>query len=97
METTLVLEPRQPIVAVRLGLTVLTLCRNALVEWRKREKLRAKLDGLSDRELLDIGIARGEIDYVATCQRPAQRRPAAVNKTARSIGRLLRQGRAVAE
>ena len=35
-------------------------------EWRKREKLRAKLDGLSDRELLDIGIGRGEVDYVVS-------------------------------
>jgi uncharacterized protein YjiS (DUF1127 family) len=34
-------------------------------EWRKRERLRAALDDLSDRELNDIGIARGEIDYVA--------------------------------
>jgi uncharacterized protein YjiS (DUF1127 family) len=39
---------------------------DAFREWRKREKLRAKLDGLSDRELLDIGIARGEIEYVSS-------------------------------
>jgi len=38
---------------------------NAFREWRKRERLRATLDDLSDRELKDIGIARGEIDYVA--------------------------------
>jgi uncharacterized protein YjiS (DUF1127 family) len=38
---------------------------NASREWRKRERLRATLDDLSDRELKDIGIARGEIDYVA--------------------------------
>jgi uncharacterized protein YjiS (DUF1127 family) len=39
---------------------------DAFREWRKREKLRSKLDGLSDRELLDIGIGRGEVDYVAS-------------------------------
>jgi hypothetical protein len=30
------------------------------------QKLRAALFGLSDRELMDIGIARDEIDYVAS-------------------------------
>ncbi len=67
METAFnVFELRQSIVTVRLGLTVLARCRDALIEWRKREKLRAKLDGLTDRELLDIGIGRGEVDYVAS-------------------------------
>lgn len=66
METVFnVFEPRQAIATVRLGLAVLINCRNALLEWRKRQNLRAKLDGLSDRELLDIGIGRGEVDYVA--------------------------------
>jgi uncharacterized protein YjiS (DUF1127 family) len=37
----------------------------ALQEWRKWERLRADLCNLSDRELMDIGITRGEIDYVA--------------------------------
>jgi uncharacterized protein YjiS (DUF1127 family) len=35
-------------------------------EWRKRERLRADLCGLNDRELQDIGITRGEVDYVAS-------------------------------
>ena len=39
---------------------------NAFQEWRKREKLRTQLCRLTDRELMDIGIARGEIDYVAS-------------------------------
>ena len=34
-------------------------------ERRKREKLRADLNDLNDRELGDIGTTRGEIDYVA--------------------------------
>jgi uncharacterized protein YjiS (DUF1127 family) len=39
---------------------------DAFLVWRKRQKLRATLCDLSDRELQDIGIARGEIDYVAS-------------------------------
>ena len=38
---------------------------SAFQQWRKRGRLQATLDDLSDRELNDIGIARGEIDYVA--------------------------------
>ena len=30
-----------------------------------RRRLQTTLDGLSDRELMDIGTTRGEIDYVA--------------------------------
>ena len=35
-------------------------------ERRKRERLRAILSNLNDTELMDIGISRGEIDYVAS-------------------------------
>jgi uncharacterized protein YjiS (DUF1127 family) len=38
----------------------------ALQEWRRREKLRADLSYLNDFELNDIGITRGEIDYVVS-------------------------------
>ncbi|MET4802246.1 DUF1127 domain-containing protein [Bradyrhizobium sp. LB11.1] len=38
----------------------------AFQEWRKREKVRARLWQLTDSELADIGITRGEIDYVAS-------------------------------
>ena len=38
----------------------------AFQERRKRQRLRATLCDLNDRELQDIGIARGEIDYVAS-------------------------------
>ena len=61
-----VFEARRNIVTVRLGFAVFTHCRDAFVEWRAREKLRARLDGLCDRELLDLGIGRGEIDYVSS-------------------------------
>lgn len=67
METTVnSFEPRRSTMTMRLGLTLFSRCRDALREWRKRGRMRAELDGLSDRELLDIGIARGEIDYVAS-------------------------------
>jgi uncharacterized protein YjiS (DUF1127 family) len=36
---------------------------NAFQEWRKRERLRTQLCGLTERELTDIGITRGEIDH----------------------------------
>jgi uncharacterized protein YjiS (DUF1127 family) len=39
---------------------------NAFQEWRKRRRLMANLCDLSDRELMDIGITRGEIDYLAS-------------------------------
>lgn len=38
---------------------------DAVQEWRKYEKLRARLYDLTDRELMDIGTSRGEIDHVA--------------------------------
>jgi uncharacterized protein YjiS (DUF1127 family) len=38
----------------------------AFAQWRSRERLRANLSNLSDRELMDIGTTRGEIDYVAS-------------------------------
>jgi len=39
---------------------------DAFQEHRERQKLRATLSDLSDRELVDIGTARGEIDYIAS-------------------------------
>ena len=39
---------------------------NAFLEWRKRDKLRIELSRLTDSELADIGISRGDIDYVAS-------------------------------
>jgi uncharacterized protein YjiS (DUF1127 family) len=56
----------QTIVPKRLGLGLLRRCRDAFLERRERDKLSARLGGLNDRELLDIGIARGEIDYAAS-------------------------------
>ena len=39
---------------------------DAFQECRERLRLRATLCDLNDRELQDIGIARGEVDYVAS-------------------------------
>jgi uncharacterized protein YjiS (DUF1127 family) len=35
----------------------------AFQAWRERERIRTELLSLSDRELRDIGIRHGEIDY----------------------------------
>ena len=39
---------------------------DAFQERRERQRLRTALCDLSDRELMDIGTTRGEIDYVAS-------------------------------
>ena len=39
--------------------------RNAFQQWRKRERRRTELGRLTDSELMDIGITRGEIDHVS--------------------------------
>jgi uncharacterized protein YjiS (DUF1127 family) len=39
---------------------------DAFHERRQRQRLRAILSDLSDRELMDVGTTRGEIDYVAS-------------------------------
>jgi uncharacterized protein YjiS (DUF1127 family) len=41
-------------------------CLSAYRERRQRRRLQASLCDLSDRELMDIGTTRGEIDYVAS-------------------------------
>ena len=40
----------------------------AFVQWRSRVRVQVALCNLSDRELMDIGTTRGEIDYVAMHQ-----------------------------
>jgi uncharacterized protein YjiS (DUF1127 family) len=37
----------------------------ALVAWKEARDTRGALSALSDRELADIGLCRGDIDYVA--------------------------------
>ena len=38
----------------------------AFLDWRERQRVRNRLQDLSDWELQDIGISRGEIDYFAS-------------------------------
>jgi len=54
------------IASTRSGLNLFKRCWGALLERRSRERLRADLCDLSDSELLDIGISRREVDYVAS-------------------------------
>lgn len=54
---------RKTIAPLRFGWTAFRSYWAALLDWREREKLRANLYDLSDRELHDIGIARDQIDY----------------------------------
>ncbi len=39
---------------------------NAFLEWRKRDRMRTQLCHLTDSELADIGVTRGDIDHVAS-------------------------------
>ena len=57
---------RQTFAPVRLGLSLFGNCCAVLLEWHLRQGIRAKLLDLSDRELHDMGISRGEIEYVAS-------------------------------
>jgi uncharacterized protein YjiS (DUF1127 family) len=58
-------ELRQP-TARRQVYSPLEKYWDAFQEWCKRERLRARLSRLTERELTDIGITPGEIDYVAS-------------------------------
>ncbi|WP_108861009.1 MULTISPECIES: DUF1127 domain-containing protein [Ruegeria] len=42
---------------------------NAVVEWNDARVTRNTLSGLTDRELEDIGLCRGDIDVVAEGRR----------------------------
>jgi uncharacterized protein YjiS (DUF1127 family) len=65
----------RPPSAKRLVYSPLETYWNAFQEWRKREKLRTQLCRLTDSELADIGITRGEIDYVASHRGMTSLRP----------------------
>ena len=56
----------RPAAAKRQVYSPLEAYWNTFQAWRKREKLRTELCRLTDSELADIGITRGEIDYVAS-------------------------------
>ena len=56
----------QTAASTRRVLSFLKTYWGAFQERRKRQRLRATLYDLSDRELMDIGTTRGEINYVAS-------------------------------
>jgi len=56
----------RPATAKRQVYSPLEAYWNTFQAWRKREKLRTELCRLTDSGLADIGITRGEIDYVAS-------------------------------
>ena len=56
----------QPSVSTRQVPGFVRRCWNALQERRQREKVRAALYGPTTRDLHDIGIAHGDIEYVAS-------------------------------
>jgi uncharacterized protein YjiS (DUF1127 family) len=55
-----------PAIARRQVYSPLEIYWDAFLEWRRRQKLRSQYYRLSDSELIDIGISRGEIDYVSS-------------------------------
>ena len=56
----------QPSVSTRQVPGFIRRCWNALQERRKRAKVRAALYALSGCDLHDIGIAHGDIEYLAS-------------------------------
>ena len=54
-----------PAASTRSVLSLLKGYWRAFQEQRQRQRLRASLHDLSDRELLDIGVTRAEIDCIA--------------------------------
>lgn len=57
-------ESRQASVSAQRATGLLGKCLDAFVAWRLQLRLRSTLEELSDRELRDIGVTRGEIDYL---------------------------------
>ena len=56
----------QPSLSTRQVPGFIRRCWSALQERRRREKVRAALYVLNDRDLHDIGIAHGDIEDVAS-------------------------------
>lgn len=48
-------------------------CSQAMQERRRKAQLRSELQGLESRELADLGIGRGELDYWLSETLPAAR------------------------
>jgi len=59
-------EPKQATRSTQRVSNFLGGCWAAFHQWRERDRLRNELYSLNGRELMDIGITRGEIDYFAS-------------------------------
>lgn len=57
-------EAGPPAASTRSVLSLLERYWRAFQERRQRERLRVSLHDLSDRELMDIGLTAGDIDYI---------------------------------
>lgn len=66
MSTTHGIAELEPVTAKRQVYSPLEPYWNRFLEWRKRNRRRAELFRLTDSELADIGIARGEIEHVVS-------------------------------
>ena len=66
MSTTYSATAYRRLASARRIVRILEKYWEAFQERRKRARLHAALSDLADRELIDIGISRAEIDYVAS-------------------------------
>ena len=57
---------RQTPAATQRLSSYLKSCLVAFQEWRERGRSQAELSSLSDSALMDMGIARGEIEFLIT-------------------------------
>lgn len=65
MSTTFaIIKPAQP-AGTQRAMALVNRYRDAFLGWRRRTLLQASLSDLNDRELQDIGLARGEIDFAS--------------------------------
>ena len=56
-------------------MTLLKTVSEKLSAWRRYRETISELEQLSDHELHDIGVHRGEIEYIARSFRPPARSP----------------------
>ena len=53
-----------PVASTRSLSGLLQRCWRAFRNWRQRKRLRVSLRDLSERQLMDIGLTPGDIDYI---------------------------------
>lgn len=58
------IDTTRPMYGSRIG-GIFASTINAFVDWNDARVTRKSLEKLTDRELDDIGLCRGDIDYIA--------------------------------